>query len=317
MPSCVTGNSVSRENDYNALVIIDSHTHLFSPEVIAQRERYAARDAFFGALYSGAVARMVGADELIAAMDAAGVDRAVVAGWCWQANEICVEQNSWLMDIARQYPDRVSVLATVQPNAGADAIRELHRCVEGGVVGVGELNADGQGFRLDDPGLMNLARELSDLGLPLMLHTNEPVGHVYPGKGKLAPAEIYAFVKAFPDLRIVLAHWGGGFPFYELMREVRKIARNVFYDSAASPLLYDIGIFRAVTNIVGSDKILFGSDFPLLLYPKRQREPSMDLFLNDIRAAGLSDDDLRNILGENAMRVVGARHLQNRATDVK
>ena len=54
-------------------MIIDSHTHIFSPDVIAHRERYAKRDAFFGTLYSGAVARMIGAEELIAAMDAAGV----------------------------------------------------------------------------------------------------------------------------------------------------------------------------------------------------------------------------------------------------
>lgn len=270
---------------------------------MAHRERYAARDAFFGELYSGAVARMVDVDEMLADMDAAGVDQCVVVGWCWQAHEICVEQNSWLMEIARQHPARLLALATVQPNAGADALRELRRCVEGGVVGVGELNADGQGFRLDAPAFLALARAMSEMNVPLLLHTNEPVGHAYPGKGKLALAEIYAFIKANPDLRIVLAHWGGGFLFYELMREVRKIARNVFYDSAASPLLYDIGIFRAATQIVGSDKILFGSDYPLILYPKRQTAPAMTSFLAQVRELDLPDDDRRKILGENAARV--------------
>ena len=284
-------------------MLIDSHTHLFSPDVMTQREKYSARDAFFGELYSGAVARMVSVDEMLADMDAAGVDQCVVAGWCWQVHDICVEQNSWLMDVARQHPNRLMALATVQPHAGQDAIRELWRCVEGGIVGIGELNADGQGFRLDDPEFLNLAHAMTEMNVPLLLHTNEPVGHAYPGKGKLALAEIYNFIKANPELRIVLAHWGGGFPFYELMREVRKISKNVFYDSAASPLLYDISIFRAVTNIVGSERVMFGSDYPLILYPKKQRDPGFDLFLNQVRELGLSEDEWKKILGENAMRV--------------
>ena len=85
-------------------MIIDSHTHIFSPDVIAHRERYAKRDAFFGTLYSGAVARMIGAEELIAAMDVAGIDKAVVTGWCWQNHDVCVEQNSWTMEMIRKYP---------------------------------------------------------------------------------------------------------------------------------------------------------------------------------------------------------------------
>lgn len=80
-------------------MIIDAHTHIFSPEVIQHRERYAERDAFFGFLYSGRAARMVGAAELIAAMDAVEIDQAVVTGWCWQNHDICVEQNSWTMDL--------------------------------------------------------------------------------------------------------------------------------------------------------------------------------------------------------------------------
>jgi uncharacterized protein len=285
---------------YNARMMIDSHTHLFSPAVMTQREKYSARDAFFGELYSGAVARMVSVDEMLADMDVAGVEKCVVAGWCWQSHEICVEQNSWLMEIARQHPNRLMALATVQARAGADAIREMRRCVEGGVVGIGELNADGQGFHLDDPEFLNLARAMTEMHVPLLLHTNEPVGHIYPGKGKLALAEIYNFVKANPDLHIVLAHWGGGFPFYELMREVRKISKNVFYDSAASPLLYDISIFRTVTNIVGSERVLFGSDYPLILYPKRQGEPGFELFLQQIRELGLGENELARILGGNA-----------------
>jgi uncharacterized protein len=284
-------------------MIIDAHTHIFSPQVMQQRTRYAERDPFFGQLYSGPVARMVGAEELIAVMDKAGVDKAVVTGWCWQNHTDCVEQNSWTMDVVKKYPDRLLALAAIQPNAGADAIRELERCVAGGMVGLGELNADGQSFHLDDKDFRALAHRAGELNVAMLLHTNEPVGHQYPGKGTLPLADIYDFVKATPNLRLVLAHWGGGFPFYELMREVRKVAANVYYDSAASPLLYSPKIFRTVIDIVGSDKVLFGSDFPLILYPKRQSEPDFTLFLDEIRGLGLSAEEWEKVMGGNAKQV--------------
>ncbi len=281
-------------------MIIDAHTHIFSPEVIANRARYAERDSFFDFLYSGVAARMIGAEELIAAMDAAGIDKAIVTGWCWQNHAVCVEQNTWTMEVVRRYPDRLLALAAIQPNAGAAAIRELERCVAGGMVGLGELNVDGQGFRLDDANFLVLAHRAAELRVPMLLHTNEPVGHGYPGKDKLPITDIYDFIKALPDLRLILAHWGGGFPFYELMREVRKVAANVYYDSAASPLLYSPQIFRTVIDIVGSDKVLFGSDFPLILYPKRQTEPDYAPFLAEIRALDFSSDEWANVMGENA-----------------
>ena len=285
------------------MLIVDAHIHLFSPEIQAHRDRYAAHDPFFGYLYSNPKARMVAVSELLADMDAAGVDKVVAVGWPWQRGDICREQNDWLMEVARRHADRMIALGTVQPLDGLAAVAELRRCAEGGLAGVGELNADGQGFRLDDAGFLSVAQAATDMGVPMLLHTNEPVGHVYPGKGQLSLADVYAFLRAVSELRLVLAHWGGGFPFYELMPEVRAAARNVFYDSAASPLLYTPEIFRTVIDLVGADKVLFGSDYPLILYPKRQRTPSFSPMLDEINGVGLPAAALANVLGRNAMRV--------------
>jgi hypothetical protein len=125
----------------------------------------------------------------------------------------------------------------------------------------------------------------------LLLHASEPVGHQYSGKGLATPAMIYPFIKSFQDLKIVCAHWGGGLPFYSLMPEVAGELKNVYFDSAATPFLYKAEIFRMVRDLAGGEKILFGSDYPLLS-PKR--------ILDQVESAGLTEDEKAGIKGNNA-----------------
>ena len=169
--------------DPAAVRVVDAHVHLFPPDVLADRERYSARDPFFGFLYSSARAHMVSPEQLLADMDRDGVAQAVVVGWPWQQHDLCVEHNSWLMEVVRASAGRLRGLAAIQPTAGAAAVRELRRCLDGGLAGVGELNADGQGFRLDEPDMAGLAAAAAEAGQAMLLHANEPVGHEYPGKG--------------------------------------------------------------------------------------------------------------------------------------
>jgi uncharacterized protein len=80
--------------------------------------------------------------------------------------------------------------------------------------------------------------------------------------------------------------------------------RNVWYDTAASPLLYDARVFRQVVDLIGADRILFGSDYPLLLYPRKIREPAFDRFLEEIASAGLTEEEREKILGANFRRLI-------------
>jgi hypothetical protein len=96
-------------------------------------------------------------------------------------------------------------------------------------------------------------------------------------------------------MNIILAHWGGGFFFYELMPEVARAAQRVYYDTAASPFLYRPLIYRIALKIVGPKRILFGSDYPLLP-PGRYFDE-----LEEIRLAGR---DQALIKGRNAQRIL-------------
>ena len=59
-------------------MIIDSHAHVFPPEVIARRADLLATEPAFAEIYGDASAKMATADELLASMDAAGIDRSVI-----------------------------------------------------------------------------------------------------------------------------------------------------------------------------------------------------------------------------------------------
>lgn len=273
-------------------MIIDAHTHIFPPEFCAHREDYRARDAWFSQLYQDPRARMATAEDLIAVMDLDGVDRAVVCGFAWSDAGLCREHNDYLIDCVRRYPARLIGMAVVQPRSGAAAARELERCLQAGLRGLGELFPDGQGFSLADrPLLAPLAEMLQTHRMPLLTHTSEPVGHEYHGKGHTAPQDVLALAQHFPALPIVCAHWGGGLPFYELMGEVAQALQNVYYDTAASPYLYRWRIFSVAVQLVGGHKILMGSDYPLI----RPRT-----YLLHLAQLPLEDEDRRAILGGNA-----------------
>ena len=134
-----------------------------------------------------------------------------------------------------------------------------------------------------------------ELDRPVMIHTNEPIGHSYPGKTPNTLAQIYQLIQTFPQNKIILAHWGGGlFFFSRLKKDVKAGLRNVYFDTAASPYLYDTDVYRLAIDLVGEEKILFGSDFPLLP-PAR--------YFDEMKTAGLSDEEMRKICGLNAAQL--------------
>lgn len=284
-------------------MIIDAHVHVHRPEVAACRDEYCARDAYFGQLYAAPTSRLATVEDVIQAMDEDGVDVAVICGFAWRDMAICGDDNDYVMEAVARYPRRLVGLAVLNPCAGNRSVYEMERCAKGGLRGLGELMPDGQGYMLNDvDGLRPIMEAARTLGWVVLTHSNEQVGHDYAGKGRTGPEVVLRFARAFPDVRIVCAHWGGGLLFYELMPEVRDSLRNVFYDTAASLYLYDDRIYRVAAEIA-PDKVLFGSDYPLL----RARP-----YLKRIGGVGLPSDVERAILGGNAARVfgIGAEHGQ-------
>ena len=276
-------------------MIIDFHTHITAPEIIARRDDYLVRDAWFRDLYANPNARLSSAEDLIAAMDRASVDQAVVFGFGWRAMDLCRRDNDYVMEAVARYPTRLIGFGIVNPATGAEAVAEIERCAKGGLRGVGELMPDGQGYRLDDEKAMAPIVEVcTAFDLILLTHCSEPVGHLYPGKGTVTPDEVIRFARLFPETRLVCAHWGGGTIFYELMPEIARVMRNVYYDTAASLYLYQDDIFELAARWAPG-KVLFATDYPLI-------EP--ERLIQRMRAARMPTATLRRMLGGNAWRVL-------------
>ena len=155
-----------------------------------------------------------------------------------------------------------------------------------GAAGIGEVRvADPAAIEVSAPG-----------GLPMLVHCSEEVGHAYGGKaGGLTPAALWRLLEAQPHARVIAAHWGGGFPFYALMPEVRAIidAGRLVFDTAASPLLYAPEAVRRGIDLAGMAAVCWGSDFPL-------RDQAQDrAAIEAVLPPGLERD---SVLGGNATR---------------
>ena len=276
-------------------MIIDFHTHVVPPGIKERRQKYLS-DACFAELYAEPKAKLITADELVTAMDEYGIDKSVILNLGWTSHELCVETNDYILEAITRYPKRLIGFCAIQPIAGDKAIKELQRCARNGARGIGEMRPDVQGFDFSDNSVMKPVIEaVIEHNLIFLTHASEPVGHQYFGKGRITPEVIYPLIVNFPDLKLVCAHWGGGLPFYALMPEVDKAFSNVYFDTAATPFLYKPQIFKQAAEIIGSDKILFGSDYPLLS-PRR--------IIDQVESVELSQEDRAKILGGNAQKLL-------------
>ena len=277
-------------------MIIDFHTHILPPWLREKRDEYIKCDPCFSILYSQPKARMATAEELLASMDEAGIGASVVLNIGWVSHELCVKTNDYILDSVSRYPTRLVGFCAIQPRAGDAAVAELERCAKGGAKGIGELRSDVQAFDLTDKATM---KPLVDAALKhdliFLTHSSEPVGHEYPGKGSITPDILYSLITTFPNLKLVCAHWGGGLPFYALMPEVAKALTNVFFDTAATIFLYKPEIFEQMNRIIGSDKILFGTDYPLM---------HQNRVLAQVQSSQLPKEDKTKILGANAQKLL-------------
>ncbi len=281
------------------LMIIDFHAHIFPVSIRLNREKYFSTEPGFKLLYSRPKSKMAGVKELIRTMDEQQVDATVIFGFPWKNSRTFKHHNDYIMEATQKYSDRLIGFSCFD-YFNDDAVYEAQRCLESGLAGLGELavyhsGIDERSIRKLEP-LMELCRKKN---LPVLFHTNEPVGYNYSGKSPMSLTQVYTLIKKFPNNIIVLSHWGGGLFFFNLAkREVKESLQNVYFDTAASPFLYEPAVYRIALQIIDKKKILFGSDFPLLK-PNR--------YFKEFKVSGLSRSEIESIAGSNAAKLLNLK----------
>jgi predicted TIM-barrel fold metal-dependent hydrolase len=272
-------------------LIIDSHTHIFPPDFLRNRQSLLNIDKTFNELYSDSRSKLATAEDLIESMDENKIDVSVVMGIGWTNFELSEKSNQYIAESCQKYPDRLIGFGSIDLSS-TNAVNQVSYCSDIGLKGIGELHLDHQLFRIGGYEVIDtVIQAIKAKGLILSIHCSEPVGHLYPGKGSNTPEKIETLLKLSEGVKLILAHWGGGIPFYGLMPEIGKLFESVFFDTAASPFLYDRKIFEIVSSLVGSDRILAASDYPLLEFSRIK---------NDIEVSNLSNKDKKLLLGDNA-----------------
>jgi uncharacterized protein len=209
--------------------------------------------------------------------------------------------NEEVAEAARENADVLIPFASVDP-ARPDAVERARRLIaEHGVKGF-KFHPSVQEFFPDDRGVYPLYEAIAGAGLPALFHTGHSgLGTGVPGGGGLRlkysnPMCLDDVAADFPELQIVLAH--PSFPWTDEAISICLHKANVWIDlSGWSPKYFPPQLVQ-YANTQLREKVLFGSDFPLL---------TPDRWLADFADAPFKDDVRPLILKENAARLLGLR----------
>jgi aminocarboxymuconate-semialdehyde decarboxylase len=228
--------------------------------------------------------------------------------------------NDSLAEAVQRRPARLSALASVPLQDAARAARELEYGVRqcGAVGGVIAANVDGT--NLGEAPLEEFWAAAVELDVPVFIHPTQPtplgrtrnyglnqaVQYIFDTTATVGSLIFAGVLDRFPSLTLILAHGGGFFP-YQIGR-FDRIYRNLpaptvpaqppsayrrrfFYDT----ILHDAAALRYLRDLVGSDRLLLGTDYP---FPVDERAP-----LQRLAEAGCSAEEVAAIGQDNARRL--------------
>ena len=209
--------------------------------------------------------------------------------------------NDYIADIVKRYPAQFIAFGSVDPWKGKAAEREIRRCAEElGVKGV-KFMPNMQQFYPNDERFYPLWGLMQELGLVLLLHSGTTgVGAGHPGGGgvKLKYSRPIPYVDDvaadFPELRIIMAH--PAWPWQEEQLAILVHKPNVYMDlSGWSPKYFQPSLVQYANTLI-QDKVLFGSDYPVIR-PER--------WLADFEQAGFREEVREKVLRGNAAKLLG------------
>jgi predicted TIM-barrel fold metal-dependent hydrolase len=239
-------------------------------------------------------------DDLLGGMEDAGVSKAIILGQDTHATpnprfRNYTISNDEIARIAARSRDKLIPFAGVDPNAGADAVKELKRAaVRLGVRGL-KVHSSANSVYLNDARMSPIYDFCQDRGIPILFHTGT-TGLGYCEIKYSKPELLDEVCQRFPDLKVVMAHFG--WPWTDVAVAIALRNPNVFVDvSGWKPRYIPQGLLPYLNGIL-KDRFLFGTDYPML----RQKE-WMEDFDSRLRPK-LKQDVVEKLLFRNAERLL-------------
>jgi uncharacterized protein len=201
---------------------------------------------------------------------------------------------------AAEHADVLIPFGSVDPLRGADAVAQARSLARDHGARGFKFHPSLQGFAPNDPAFYPLWAEIESLGVPALFHTGQTgIGAGLPGgrgiKLRLSDPMLVDDVAAdFPGLTVILAH--PSVPWAASSISIATHKANVYIDlSGWSPKYFPADLVRAANSFL-QDKVLFGTDYPVLT-PER--------WLNDFESLEFKPEASAKILKANAVRVLG------------
>lgn len=277
---------------------IDAVVNLHTTEVVNEYRPAWSTEFLSGKLgQSPGIAEGLPLEDLVKKLDAAHIERAMLLAV--KCGPIGHPANYHLpyevvAKAVDDYPDRFLGIAGIDPTEGMDGVRALEKAVtEMGFVGA-HLYPHWFEMAPDHAKYYPFYAKCVELGIPIQMQ----VGHCLrysrarPLRSVGRPITLDTIACDFPELRLIGIHVG--WPWTEEMISVAYKHPNVYIGSDAyAPKHWDEK-FVHYLNTFGRDKVIFGTDFPVIDFERARRE---------IKSLGLRTDSLRRFLYENATAV--------------
>jgi uncharacterized protein len=277
---------------------IDAVVNIWTPEALAGRPE---RKGFYVDKLRGDPRMMTGfsLEAMLAEMDEAGIEKAflVAAKVGPLGHPACYHVSYELVaDAVARHPNRFYGLAGVDPTEGMEGVRQLERAVkELGFIGA---HSYPHWFELppDHARYYPFYTKCCELGVPIQLQVGQ--SHIYdprlPRRSVGRPIALDAVACDFPELKLIGIHIG--IPWTDEMIAMAWKHPNVFIGTDAHSPRYWPPAFIHYMNSYGREKVIFGTDFPVLRFKRTMEE---------IEGLGLRPETLPKLLRENVLRIYG------------
>lgn len=179
----------------------------------------------------------------------------------------------------------------------ANVAEELEKLKDKRMAGV-KFHPPFQKVYLADESYREMWERINHLGFPVLIHCGQAR---VPGGFDFFPSDAAKIIPYLPDVPVILAHMGGrsGDPREEEL--LFGFPENVFIDSAMSAGRQELSDFERLTERMGPERVLFGSDFPY---------GTQKAAIAYIRSSHFSRSEKAMMLGGNAGRILGEAALK-------